>query len=121
MRAHFSGTPGTGSHANPGDQGGNGQSSQVETAMLRIDLDHDSGAMTGVVLSGKYTGRNLERMVLQELISLLQECRRDDEDSVLVLESYLDRIEENWRDHDHPSAAGSNASGMRDRWVLRSP
>lgn len=68
-----------------------GQSSNVETAYLRMALDHDSGEMDGTVLQGPYAGRVLSSLDLDELLSLLAECARADHQSLRLLEAYLDR------------------------------
>ena len=87
-----------------------GQSSEVVTRFLRMTLDHDSGAMTGTVLEGRFAGRPLERLSLAELIALWQECRALDEQSASVLEAYLDREHgEDWRDA--AEAAGGPGNG----------
>ena len=76
-----------------------GQSSEVETAYLRMTLDHDSGDMTGDVRQGSFTGRELSSLDLDELLTLLAECARADQESVRLLEAYLDRgPHADWRD-----------------------
>ena len=55
-----------------------GASSDVESAYLRMTLDHDSGAMEGTVLQGPFSGRELSDLSLDELLSLLAECARAD-------------------------------------------
>ena len=54
-----------------------GQTSEVETAFLRMRLDHDTGEMDGTVLQGRYEGRALRGLDLAELLGLLDECRSD--------------------------------------------
>jgi len=66
-----------------------GQSSTVETAILRMQLDHDSGDLQGEVLKGRYQGWRLADMNRQQLEELLQYCRGEDSDSVQLLDSYL--------------------------------
>ena len=83
-----------------------GQTSTVNTAYLRMSLDHDSGAMDGEVLSGAFAGRALSSLTLDELLSLLRECASD-EQSTAVLAAYLDRVHPEWRDD--AGAAGANA------------
>lgn len=68
-----------------------GQTSQVETAWLHMQLDHDSGALSGIVKSGRHAGKNLASLSLQELISLYDEYAGLDEDSCRLLENYIDR------------------------------
>jgi len=75
-----------------------GKNSDVETAYLRMTLEHDSGVLRGTVLQGRYAGRNLDEMSLDELMDLLRECRVEDPESASVLESYLDRVHgADWR------------------------
>ncbi|MFQ5785368.1 MAG: molecular chaperone DnaJ [Alphaproteobacteria bacterium] len=76
-----------------------GQSSSVETAYLRMRLDHDSGEMDGTVLRGPFAGRALSELALDDLLDLLAECARADAQSARVLESYLDRSgHDDWRE-----------------------
>jgi hypothetical protein len=74
-----------------------GQSSQVSTRFLKMVLDHDNGEMTGEVTEGQFTGRGLDQMTLGELIELWRECAKEDEQSRLVMENYLDRGHPEWR------------------------
>ncbi len=69
--------------------GGGGQHSSVETALLRMELDHDSGDMHGEVLAGEFEGRSLDEMERADLEELLRYCREQDTDSARLLESYL--------------------------------
>lgn len=88
-----------------------GQTSEVETATLRMALDHDSGEMQGTVLRGRFEGRDLEGMSFGELIQLLAECHANDEQSVSLLETYLDREQgPDWRDHAKEEGAQSGAT-----------
>ena len=68
---------------------GSGQSSTVETEILRMQLDHDSGSLEGEVLRGSYQGWRLTDMDKTQLQELLDYCRSEDRDSVQLLESYL--------------------------------
>ena len=73
-------------------------SSEVETRFLRMVLDHASGDMDGEILEGSFRGEWLSELGQRELLSLLDECRDVDEQSVLVLQAYLDRMYPDWRD-----------------------
>ena len=73
----------------PGRSSGN--TSNVETVYLRLELDHDSGAMRGEVLQGTYAGRDLTDLNHEQLMELLAECQRHDGESAQILEAYLDR------------------------------
>lgn len=90
-----------------------GNQSKVTSQVLEMMLDHDSGDMTGKVLSGPMEGRILIDLSESEFIQLLQYCRQNDEDSARLLESYLDRrFGDSWRD-DEPS--GNDAGPGRDQ------
>ncbi|MDX1489520.1 MAG: DnaJ domain-containing protein [Acidiferrobacterales bacterium] len=98
------------SAAGPGD----GQSSAIQTRYLRMSLDHDTGAMDGEVLEGRFAGRQLNQMRLDELLLLLDECQAHDEQSVAVLRAYLDRVHgDNWQDrHAWTNAEQTDGSHM---------
>lgn len=68
-----------------------GQQSELETPYLRMRLDHDTGAMTGEVLAGRFAGQELSSLTFDQLLMLLAECRGNDRQSGPVLEAYLER------------------------------
>lgn len=75
-----------------------GKTSRIEAAYLRMTLDHATGELAGTVLQGHYRGSRLADLDLEALLELLAECRVSDEESALLLESYLDRrFGEDWR------------------------
>ena len=84
-----------------------GRTSEVETAFLHMRLDHDTGEMDGAVLRGRYEGCALRELGLEDLLALLDECRTDRQ-SVAVLEAYLDRIHEDWRESRDPPPGASS-------------
>ena len=85
-----------------------GQTSRVRTAFIEMALDHDSGAMGGLVLAGRYQGRTLESLDLNALIDLLTEI---DDESRALLVPYLDRRDPGWSEHAQgDAAAGRPAS-----------
>ena len=69
-----------------------GKNSDIETAYLRMTLEHDTGVLRGTVLQGQFEGRLLEEMTVEDIVGLLQECRVNDPQSADVLETYLDRV-----------------------------
>jgi hypothetical protein len=98
-----------------------GQSSQVETAWLRMHLDHDTGILDGTVLQGRFGGRRLGEMSIPELAELLARLRVNDPDSATVLETYLDRARPEWREgagaagaDEAPPAASSSGAMTRE-------
>jgi hypothetical protein len=84
-----------------------GNVSEVETSYLRMRLDHDTGAMSGMVRQGRFTGRRLDELTEPELMEFWRECRVGDEASARLMESYLDRLQPDWRS----GAAGAGGAG----------
>lgn len=83
-----------------------GQTSQVETAFLRMELDHGTGEMSGLVLRGRHGGRSLSELSIAELLDLLEECRGAGDQSAAVLEAYLDRVHgDEWRERAGPQGS----------------
>jgi hypothetical protein len=74
-----------------------GQKSTVRTAMLAMELDHDTGTLDGEVLAGQFKGRRLRSMSVDELLRFLPECRAAGDQSANLLEAYLDRTHDGWR------------------------
>jgi hypothetical protein len=88
-----------------------GQVSRVKAAFVEMELDHDTGAMTGTVIAGQHKGTSLDSLELTALLGLLAEF---DPDSQALLAAYLDRREPGWREHAQEGAAagsGSHRSG----------
>ena len=75
--------------AKPAPSGG--KTSSVQSRYIRMVLEHDTGDIDGEVLGGRYQGKRLGEMDLDALLQLLQECA-DDEESVALLQTYLDRV-----------------------------
>lgn len=82
-----------------------GQRSRVRTAVLEMELDHDTGGLEGGVLAGSFEGRSLAGMTLDELLALRSEILRDGE-SLQLLETYLDSRFAVWRDRVKPDENG---------------
>jgi hypothetical protein len=91
-----------------------GRKSTVRTAVLEMELDHDTGALEGMVLAGRHEGRVLGEMDLPSLIALRGEILADGE-SLQLLETYLQGRFPAWRDDVDPDIgegkAGAPASG----------
>ncbi len=89
-----------------------GQTSTVATPFLRMTLDHDTGSMTGTILQGRFSGMRVEELGGADLLTLLRECRAEDEEGARLLEAYLDRVRPDWRDElagERPGASGGGA------------
>ena len=85
-----------------------GQTSQVRTAFLDMQLDHDSGTMRGRVLAGRYEGVSLDALDMPALAGLYQEI---DDDSRSLLAAYLDRRDAGWREHAQADAGAGRGWG----------
>src|SRR6266576_415467 len=88
-----------------------GQTSTVATTFLRMTLAHDTGAMEGPILRGRFAGMRLAELGPADLLALLRECRAEDEEGARLLEAYLDRVHPDWRDE----LAGERPGGSSGR------
>lgn len=104
--------PGGGFGPAGGQSGGGpaGKTSDIATDMLSMELDHRTGELDGEVLQGRYAGRSLASLGIQDLLSLLLECQHDDPRAVPLLETYLDRRHPDWRER----AGGDGGYGGED-------
>lgn len=87
--------------------------SRVRSAMLEMELDHDSGTVDGSILAGAFEGRRLAELSREELTRLLRDCRRDDFEGVRLLEAYMDRRFPDWRATDEDDRDGGRAHSGR--------
>jgi hypothetical protein len=76
-----------------------GRRSRVRSALIEMELDHDTGAMDGSVLAGPFSGRRLDSLEAPDLQRLFAECRSADPDGARLLEAYLDRRFAGWREN----------------------
>jgi hypothetical protein len=88
-----------------------GRSSRVTTDHLEMELDHDTGTLTGRVLKGVFKDRDIESLSPEELAALWQDCRFRDPQSAQIIEAYLDRTHPSWRED---VARGERAMRGRD-------
>ena len=87
--------------------------SRVRSAMIEMELHHDSGAMEGTVLAGPLSGGRLADLTRPQCEEILQICRRDDPEGARLLEAYLDRRFPGWRPagEDDADAGGGGRRG----------
>jgi hypothetical protein len=98
-----------------GAGGGSRRASTARSAMVEMQLDHASGAMSGTILAGTYAGRAVETLSRPELMSLRQELALDDPDGVSLLEAYLDRRFAGWREADQGEPERRRQGGAMSR------
>jgi DnaJ-domain-containing protein 1 len=97
-----------------GRAGRSGKVSQVRSRMLEMQLDHDTGAVDGLVLKGAFEGRRLSEMVLDDLLALDRECAAEGDQSSALLQAFLDRMHPDWHeglDEKPERATGGNGAG----------
>jgi hypothetical protein len=86
-----------------------GQVSRVRSAFVEMELDHDTGKMSGRILAGRHEGAALDALDVATLAGFLPDI---DEESRSLLMAYLDRREPLWRDNAQADAtAGSSHRG----------
>jgi len=92
----------------PGQSGGN--TSKVRSRYLAMELDHDTGALTGRVVDGQFAGWDLLDLGEAETRALLDEIAHDP-DSLRLAESWLDTNRAGWREYFAEQEAGPGQGG----------
>jgi hypothetical protein len=93
------------------------QHSTVETSLLKMILEHESGNLDGELLATASKGRYLSEFGLPELVSLYGLASEQYPDSLEVLAAYLDRqYGSDWRE----GASAGNYSGETEQNSRRS-
>lgn len=93
-----------------------GQKSRVATSVLSMELDHDTGTMDGDVLQGPSRGKRLSQLNDGELRSLHQLSQSATDQSQALLEAWLDRNRDDWR---NAWQAGGKAADTRSGAMSR--
>ena len=81
-----------------GPETGEGNISKVRSYRFAMELDHDTGAVTGRVLNGQFAGMDLMDLDEWQVRTLLAEVEGDP-DSLSLLESWLDVNRSGWREY----------------------
>jgi hypothetical protein len=102
----------------PGGQRGGakpqpGRRSSVRSVTVAMELDHDTGDLTGQVVSGPYAGRDLGSFAKEELVSLRDTTLGTDPEGARLLEAYLDRRFPSWREHAQADLHARGGGGDR--------
>jgi hypothetical protein len=90
------------------------QTSSIKTEYLAMELQHNSGDMDGVILKGSQKGKRLSGLSLEQLVQFAQESHVD-QDTMQLLEAYLDRMHPDWREH---AQAGEESSAGFDEPMM---
>lgn len=89
-----------------------GNVSKVRSRFLAMELDHDTGELSGRVLDGQFAGWDLMDLGEAETRLLIAEIDHDAE-SINLLESWLDTNRAGWREYfaETDAAGGQGAAG----------
>ena len=90
--------------------------SRVRSAMIEMELHHDSGAMEGTILAGPFSGGRLADLTRPQCEEIWRLCRRDDPEGARLLEAYLDRRFPGWRpagEADADAGGGGRSGNQR--------
>jgi len=82
--------------------------SKARSRYFALTLDHDSGAVSGRIIAGQFSGRDLTELGEMETRALFEEIATD-ADSVALLESWLDANRAGWREYFEETAGASGA------------
>jgi DnaJ-domain-containing protein 1 len=74
-----------------------GLKSRVQTQLLSMELDHDSGTMSGTILSGSNCGKLLIELPDAALKEFHVLCQSAPDQSLALFEAWLDRAKPEWR------------------------
>jgi hypothetical protein len=95
-------------------RGGNAsRNSRVKSAMIEMELDHETGKMNGRILSGPDQGKWLDDLTRPQCEAVYGLCRTDDPDGARLVEAYLDRRFPGWgaADESNRDAGRGDGSG----------
>lgn len=82
--------------------------SKIQSYRFAMELDHDTGAVSGRVLNGQFAGMDLMDLGEAETRILLAEVEGD-ADSLSLLESWLDTNRAGWREYFAEQEAGASS------------
>lgn len=86
---------------------GAGRKSSARSATVEMHLDHATGELDGIVLSGPLQGRALQTLTRSDCVALYASALGEDPEGALLLETYLDRRFAGWRE----AAQGQSDTG----------
>jgi hypothetical protein len=93
-----------------------GRKSRVRSTYFDMQLDHDTGGVSGKSIFGKFSGRELMSIGEDEMRDMLKEVSGDP-DSLSLLEAWLDVNRAGWREYfgqepENDTARASSSSPM---------
>ena len=91
---------------------------RVRSSLIEMQLDHETGAMSGSVLAGAFAGRSLENLDRAQCAALHGLCLTADPEGARLLEAYFDRRFPGWSaaaEHEGHSGNADGSHGRRGR------
>jgi hypothetical protein len=92
---------------------GVGRVSCVRSAMIEMELDHETGKLRGMILAGPDEGKLLDSLTRPQCEVLYDLCCRDDPEGARLLEAYLDRRFAGWRPTGQDQSEAGSAEARR--------
>lgn len=93
--------------------------SEVKTNILSMQLNHETGELSGKILSGPFSGKQLKHLTQTQCQQLLNYCEEEDQDSVDLLNAYLEqRFGESDASADHDEAKSDSSTEMNSHEAL---
>ena len=89
--------------------------SRMRSAMIEVEYDHATKAVTGGVLAGEFEGRGLDDLTRNECGQLHAACLYHDAGGARLLEAYLDRRFPGWRQAGQGNANARQSGDIRAR------
>jgi hypothetical protein len=89
------------------------RASCVRSAMIEMELDHETGKMRGSILAGPDEGKELDSLTRPQCEILYDLCRRDDPEGARLLQAYLDRRFSGWRTTNEAQGDSGGAEARR--------
>ena len=95
--------------------------SSVETEYIVMSLNQNDGDVSGRIKKGSFSGKKLENLSLESLFELREELRVDQE-SLDLIEAYLDRlVGSDWREqaeNQSPEESDSTIMTLKEAYLL---
>lgn len=88
--------------------------SVISTSILKVTVNFAQGTMNGEVLSGEFSGKNLDELDQSQLENLLAYCQQQDADSYRLLAAYMQR-RFGQQQYQQQSSSQNTSSGTMNR------
>ncbi|MDC0074245.1 DnaJ domain-containing protein [Alphaproteobacteria bacterium] len=93
--------------------------SKIDTDTLSMTLNHATGEIDGYIKTGKFKGKNLDNLSIEDLLLLRKECLNSDKDALRLLEAYLDRTDFDWKRNTNDYDKNNNEENSPDSMTIK--